>query len=53
MKCPEDFFTSPNESTIIDEVKEQIASEDLIDQDQLRAMQDWSYLAHKVVGAEE
>ena len=47
LKRPEDFFTSPKESTIIEEI---MIPDNLLDDDLIRAMQDWSYLADKIVG---
>ncbi len=55
LKCPEDFFTSPKESKMMEEAKRQItgSESDVLDQDQLREQEDWSHLANKVVGAED
>lgn len=55
LKRPEDFFTSPKESKMMEEAKRQItgSESDVLDHDQLREQEDWSYLANKVVGAED
>lgn len=51
---PEDFFPSPEKTTILEEVKQQLSEETgLLDPEQLRSQQDWGFLADKVVGAEE
>ena len=55
LKRPEDFFTSPKESTMMDEARQKLAASEsgVLDQDQQREQEDWSYLANKVVGAED
>lgn len=47
---PLSIFTNPIPSTIIEEVKVILEKEDEID---VRTLQDWSYLADKIVGQEE
>jgi hypothetical protein len=51
---PRDFFKAPKESKIVEEAKAIAESEKrgIIDEVRLRKQEDWSYLAHKVVGAE-
>jgi len=55
LKRPEDFFTSPKESKLIEQAKQKIAESETgaVDLDQLREQEDWSHLANKVVGAED
>jgi len=55
LKRPEEFFTSPKESKMMEEAKRQISESEsgVLDQDQLREQEDWSHLANKVVGAED
>ena len=56
---PEDFFR-PSETCIVMTVEEDLHAEarqengddDLIDPEALRTGQDWSYLNHRVIGAE-
>jgi len=55
LKRPEDFFPSPKQSKMLEEAKRQITESEsgVLDQEQLREQEDWSYLANKVVGAED
>jgi hypothetical protein len=52
---PRDFFRNSKDSKILEEAKKIVtdaAKRVILDQAQLRAQEDWSYLANKVVGAE-
>jgi hypothetical protein len=51
-ETPADFFYSPKKSTLEDDVIKSLESESMIDEDQLRDMENWSYLSHRIVGAE-
>jgi len=51
----EDFFRSAHETRIVQEVRAEILRERgdrVLDEEQLRRQEDWSFLANKVVGAE-
>ena len=52
---PQAYFTSPRESTLVEDVKKEMAEEEegsVLDADQIREQEDWSFLASKIVGAE-
>lgn len=52
---PEEFFTSPEEFRAISDVKQELREghESVLDEAQLREQEDWTFLANRVVGAEE
>jgi hypothetical protein len=54
LKRPEDYFTSPQASSVIEDVKKELqeGSGNLLDEAQLREQEDWSFLANRIVGAE-
>ena len=56
LKSNAEFFVDAEESTFMEDVQEALRQEreaqGLIDLDQLRAMEDWSFLNDKIVGAE-
>jgi hypothetical protein len=51
----DDFFIGSKKTTIAEDVRKQVTEEnarDIIDRSALRRGEDWSYLGHRVVGAE-
>jgi hypothetical protein len=51
----DDFFRSARETRIVQEVRAEILrerGEKVLDEEQLRRQEDWSFLANRVVGAE-
>jgi hypothetical protein len=51
---PSSYFTSPTETTIVDDVNQEILDQEpsVLKAEQIRDQEDWSFLASKVVGAE-
>lgn len=54
LKSLDEFFPSPHENHILEDVQREILeSQGLIDENLLRAQQNWSFLANRIVGSEE
>lgn len=54
LKDPDEFFPSPRENHILEDIQRAIreSQKSLLDEDQLRQQENWSALAGKVVGGE-